>query len=95
MTARLALSFDDRDVVCVELPYDAAELLRAQFWRLENDNERRDFAAGMLRFVGRAYAGFLDSGLQRPTEKQVAFAERLAKRLEIEPPPRIFHCRAW
>lgn len=86
MPVTLSLTFDDEERLSVELPREAAEVIVRQFERLATEDSREVFADAMLKHLGRVMATFLEPDLRPPTEKQVAFAMSLSRRLRVPIP---------
>lgn len=86
MTVKLSLSFNNDDRLCVDVPSESAEVIQRQFDRLPTDSAKEVFADAMLKHLGRVLATFLEPDLRPPTEKQIAYAMGLSRRLKVSIP---------
>lgn len=86
MTVRLSLAFDEDERLSIDVPSDAAEVIVRQFERLATEGAREVFAGAMLKQLSRVLATFLEPDLRPPTEKQIAFAMALSRRLKVPIP---------
>ncbi len=71
----------------IPIPEGTALRLREQIARLTAEHEQRAFAETLIRHLCGLLDRVLDPDLLPPTEKQVAFAFRLANRRGIQIPP--------
>lgn len=70
----------------VAIPMEYATLLEEQLVRLGESSQRRAFVEGLLKQYARVLSKFLDPDLSPPTEKQIAYAHRLARKHGVDIP---------
>ncbi|WP_295680813.1 hypothetical protein [uncultured Nevskia sp.] len=86
MPLKLSLAFNEHEYLSADVPAEAAEVIERQFARLTTKASREEFAEAMLKHLSRVLATFLEPDLRPPTEKQIAFAMALSRRLNVPIP---------